>query len=243
MVEFLIGTSGWSYEHWVNVFYPQDLKPNEWLSFYSKHFNTVEINMTFYRIPFDNMIKGWINKTPENFIFSIKAPRFITHKKRLNDIEEPMQKLYTMAEKFRNKVQCILFQFPPSFHNTPENIQKIEKLLKLINPDYKHAFEFRHSSWWQNEFCLLINKKAGFCTVNGLNMPEDLMVTADFLYVRFHGERYNTMYSDEFLSKFALQIKKTVQEYGIKKVFVYFNNDFSGFAVKNALFLKKLLNG
>lgn len=197
--------------------------------------------MSFYQTPFPNMIKSWINNTPDNFIFSIKASRFITHVKKITNINDSIIKLYQLADNFKNKCKCILFQFPPTFYADEVNLNKLKNLLNLFNFNYNHSIEFRHESWWNNECYELLNKKAAFCIVDGLGMPDELIATNDFLYIRFHGQRYNTIYSENELKKYSEKIKDFSKKKSIKNVYIYFNNDANCFAVKNAIYLKELL--
>jgi uncharacterized protein YecE (DUF72 family) len=240
MKTILIGTSGWSYKHWKGVFYPEKLPQNRWLSFYAEHFKTVEINMTFYRTPTEKTVAGWLEKTPDDFSFTIKASRYITHVKRTDTIDESIEKLYSLMEQFGRKGRCILFQLPPSFDRSGENVKRIDTLLAMLDRRYDHAFEFRHTSWWADEGSELFRGRAAFCTVNGLGMPDDTVVTDRIAYFRFHGKHYDTSYSDEELSRCAERITSLLQE-GIERVYVYFNNDFYGYAVQNAKRLRELI--
>jgi len=240
MKTLLIGTSGWSYKHWKGVFYPEKLPQNRWLPFYAEHFKTVEINMTFYRTPTEKTVAGWIEKTPDDFFFTIKASRYITHVRRTDSIDESLEKLYSLMERFGRKGICVLFQLPPSFHRDAVSMQRIDALLGMLDRGYYHAFEFRHTSWWTDEGYELLRGRAAFCTVNGLGMPDDTVATDRIAYFRFHGNRYDTSYSDEELSRFAERIISILQE-GTERVYVYFNNDLHGYAVQNAKRLRELL--
>jgi uncharacterized protein YecE (DUF72 family) len=241
MGSVIIGTSGWSYKHWRGVFYPDNLASGKWLSYYSQHFKSVEINMTFYRTPNEKTIKGWLSKSTAGFIFTIKASRYITHVRMLEDIEESVDKLYSMAKGFDEKGGCILFQLPPSFHQCDDNMQRVDGLLKLLDRRYDHAIEFRHRSWWNDECYELLRGRAAFCSVDGLGMPTDLVVTDEILYLRFHGKRYDSLYADDELREYAVRIKSTTVDHGIKRIYIYFNNDMNGYAVLNARTLKEIL--
>ena len=182
MGDIFIGTSGWSYKHWKMVFYPEKLPQNRWLSFYAEHFGTVEINMTFYRTPSGKTVAGWLEKSPDDFSFTIKASRYITHVKRTDRIDESVEKLYSLMDQFGRKGRCILFQLPPSFGRDGENVKRIDTLLSMLDRRYDHAFEFRHTSWWTDEGYALLRGRAAFCTVNGLGMPDDTVVTDRIAY-------------------------------------------------------------
>ena len=240
-----IGTSGWSYDHWLGLFYPEELKKNQWLPFYSEHFGTVELNMSFYRYPFQNMLKGWKNKLPENFKMTFKAHRQITHRKKFREVKENLDRFYNMVGEMGDRAGCILFQAPPSFSKTQENEEVLRKFLELINPSFHNVIEFRHSSWWNEETLDLLRKyNVAFCTVSGINMPSDVMISADFGYFRFHGpeEVYASEYSDEQLRAWADAINELISGGTINDVYCYFNNDFHGFAINNAKTLHSLLN-
>ena len=240
-----IGTSGWSYDHWVGIFYPDDLKKNQWLSYYSEHFSTVELNMSFYRYPFQNMLKGWKNKLPEEFKMTFKAHRQITHRKKFQDVKENLDRFYNTVEEMGKRAGCILFQAPPSFRKTPENEEILGRFLENTDSAYHNVMEFRHASWWNKETLdLLKHYNVAFCTVSGINMPSDVMVSADYAYFRFHGpkEVYASEYSGEQLCAWADSINELISKEKIRDVYCYFNNDFHGFAIKNAKTLQSLIN-
>lgn len=241
-----IGTSGWSYDHWVGLFYPEDLKKNEWLPFYAKHFNTVELNMSFYRFPFKNMLKGWKNKMPGNFKMTFKANRQITHRKKFYDVANVTEKFYNMTSTMENNVGCILFQTPPSFRCDDANFNTMLQFMDDLNQNYNNVIEFRHKSWWNEDVKKLLKAhNAAFCTVSGLEMPPDVMITADFGYFRFHGpeEPYASKYSEEQIDQWAESIKNEMEKHQLKEVYCYFNNDFYGYALDNAKeLLEKLRN-
>lgn len=239
-----IGTSGWSYDHWVDRFYPPELKKSEWFPFYTQYYNTVELNMSFYRYPFKNMLKGWKNKMPEDFKMTFKANRQITHHKKFHDVEEEMSKFYNMAGNLEGNTGCILFQTPPSFECDEQNFRNLLKFMDLINHDFKNAIEFRHSSWWDKEVIRLLKAhKVAFCNISGMQMPEDVITTADFAYFRFHGPEkpYASKYTDEQLDSWAEVIKEEINRYNLKEVYCYFNNDYFGYALEDAKSLREKL--
>jgi uncharacterized protein YecE (DUF72 family) len=232
-----LGTSGWSYKDWSGRFYPEETPQKKWLPFYAQHFSTVEINMTFYRYPKPETLAGWLDKVPEDFKFTLKANRQITHRKRIKSVKNEVGYFYILADSLRHKLGCILFQLPPSL---TMDLVLLEEFLSTLSPKYKNVIEFRHESWYQNEvYKLLKSYKVIFCTVSSAKVPPTVVETADSAYFRFHGltggYRYN--YADEELEKWAETIKKTKA----KECFVYFNNDYHAHAVENCRRLRKLL--
>lgn len=241
--KILIGTSGWIYSHWNGIFYPERLSSKDKLLFYSKHFKTTEINYSFYHLPRKTTFQNWYEVTPKDFIFSVKGSRFITHIKRLKDVEDPLKVFIENAKELKEKLGPILFQFPPSFKIGGEGLEKFKNFLKLLKK-YKlsFAFEFRHKSWFQEKIYNLL-RKYNFALViaDSSRYPKAEVSTADFVYFRFHGpgSLFSSKYSKTQLKKFAQLIKKFLKEK--KDIFCYFNNDFSGYAIENAKELIKLL--
>jgi uncharacterized protein YecE (DUF72 family) len=232
-----LGTSGWSYPGWVSLFYPEDLSSKDWLSFYSQNFSTVEINMTFYRFPKPDTLKSWLDKTPPNFIFTLKANRQITHLKKIKNVQHEVRYFYILANSLKEKLGCILFQLPPSIHF---DLTLLQDFLASLSPDYKNVIEFRHESWYQQAvYDLLRSAKVTFCMVSSAKVPGTLIETADTAYVRFHGltgeHRHN--YADDELKEWAEKIKM-IQA---RECFIYFNNDYQAYAVTNAKTLEPLL--
>lgn len=239
-----IGTSGWSYDHWAGVFYPEDLKKRQWLAHYSQHFDTVELNMSFYRYPFTNMLKGWRNKLPENFEMTFKAHRQITHRKKFQQVEDELKRFYEMTTQMGSRTGCILFQTPPSFHKNSHNLEILKSFLELTEPQRKNILEFRHPSWWDQETPDLLQRyNVGFCTVSGLNMPSDIMYSSDAGYFRFHGpgQPYASAYSNEQLQQWAAVMRDLLNQQKVKEIYAYFNNDFYGYAVRDAKTLRSFL--
>ncbi len=238
--KFYIGCSGWSYNSWVGRFYPPELKKKEWLEYYAQHFDTVEINMSFYRFPARKTLTAWYNKTPRGFLFTLKANRMITHVKKLKGTEKSLGLFYSLADELKDKLACILFQIPPSL-TKDKHIKTLEGFLKSLSPDHRNVIEFRHKSWFCKEvYDLLSSDKAIFCIVSAPKLPSDAVVTGKFAYVRFHGvdSWYDYHYSKEELRKWAEEIKKLKVE-----TFAYFNNDWYAYAPNNALDLGRMLKG
>jgi len=238
MKKYFIGTSGWNYEDWKNRFYPKELSQKEWLEFYSKHFKTVEINMTFYRWPKPSFLRSWYKRAPKNFKFTLKAPRTITHVRKLNNVERQVKDFYKLTDILKEKLACILWQLPPNFKPKEENIKKLEKFLKLLNKKYRNVIEFRSEEWWQEKIYQLLKKyKVCFCIVSGIEMPKTVVVTSDIAYFRFHGDNYSSCYSSISMKGYAKKMKKIKA----REVYAYFNNDSNAYAVKNAQQLIKFL--
>jgi uncharacterized protein YecE (DUF72 family) len=234
-----IGTSGWSYSHWAGRFYPADLKNNYWLNYYSKEFNTVEINSSFYHLPKPQTFINWKKNTGADFLFSVKVSRYITHIKRLIDCREALDRLLAAAKELGEKLGPFLFQLPP---NLNEDRPRLENFLKILPKEYKFAFEFRNESWFTQDIYNLL-KDTGYAVVisSSPRFPYREEITADFCYIRMHGpgNLYCSCYLRDELEKIALLIKKNLKK-NIEN-YVYFNNDAQGYAVENARTLMKMV--
>lgn len=239
-----IGTSGYNYPHWWNgVFYPSQLPQRKWLEYYAEFFNTVELNVSFYRLPTKDVFASWYKRTPKGFSFSVKGSRYITHIKRLKDCREPLSLLFDHASPLKEKLGALLWQLPPKFRFQRERLEGFCVLLSTLprSKRLRHTFEFRDESWFCEEaFKILQEFNFGFCIAHGSGLPYVEKGISDFVYLRLHGGEvlYGSNYSDKELKQWAEKIQ-TWEKNG-KTVFVYFNNDAYGFAVKNALTLKKL---
>jgi len=245
-VELYVGTSGYSYEHWKQgVFYPRGLKNNQMLEYYMQYFNAVELNVTFYRVPGENVFKSWYKRTPDDFRFVVKGTRIITHFKKLKDCTESLKSFMDRAGNLGEKLILILWQFPARFKY---NETKLADFLKELNKNkakrFLHAFEFRDASWSNDKVSSMLKKyNFCFCIADSPSWPGSEEITADYLYLRFHGGRilYGSEYSIQELKEWVKRIKSWINDYRINKVFAFFNNDSYGFAVKNALSFKELL--
>jgi uncharacterized protein YecE (DUF72 family) len=238
MTKYYIGTSGWHYEHWKDIFY-HDLKTAKWLDYYSEHFETVELNNSFYHLPAEKAFKHWHDSVPKNFVFSVKASRYITHIKRLKDSQEAMKKFLSRAYFLEEKLGVLLYQLPPQMKI---NTERLEEFLSYLPPTVKHVFEFRNESWLvDSTFDLLRKYHAGFCIFDLPGYTSPLVATSNFSYIRFHGSQglYSSSYSDTELKKWAKDIRKLNTE--LESVFIYFNNDAEGYAIDNAKTLRKIL--
>ncbi len=235
-----IGTSGWNYQHWRRVFYPEKLSPSRWLEYYINFFNCVELNVTFYRLIRKTTFQDWYHKTPENFHFVVKGSRFITHIKRLKEIKQPLGLFINNALGLREKLALVLWQLPPSLKKDISLLESFIKLLKRTK--LKHCFEFRNTTWFDKEtYQLLKEFNVCLCIAHSPRFPCRKIITADFLYLRFHGgERlYTSNYTDRELRRWANFVHRFKKK---KDIFAFFNNDAQGFAIKNALRFRELLS-
>lgn len=234
-----IGTSGWVYRHWMGVFYPPRLPGNQQLSFYARHFSTVEVNFSFYRLPERSVFESWRAQTPDGFLFAVKGSRYLTHLKKLRDPDEPLSRLMERARGLEEKLGPILFQFPPTWPLDAERLRQFLQALRPYTPQ-RYAFEFRHQSWLAPQvYELLAQAGAALCLPVHPQVPLDLRLTAPWTYVRMHGGQWSVGYSDDELAAWAGRIR-SFQEKGAD-VYVYFNNDPEGHAVRDAQRLRQLL--
>lgn len=227
-----VGTSGWNYKHWKSRFYPDSLHTEEWLAFYSQHFHTVEINTTHYHLPAEASFRTWYAQTPADFTFAVKASRFITHMKKLRDVEEPLNLFLQRVCGLGDKLGPILYQLPPFWH---ANLERLEQFLKLLPAGLNHVFEFRHPSWLNEQvYSLLRRYNATLCLIALPGFESPKVATAPLVYIRMHGSKVK--YGDRFpideLQQWAALINRFLDDG--HEVLVYFNNDAKAFAVENA---------
>lgn len=234
-----IGCSGFYNAHWKRVFYPDTLPKNKWLDFYAQQFNTIEINSTFYKYPTLSTLHNWHQKTPDKFVFSIKAPKLITHLNRFDDCQELIDSFYLLCEQgLKAKLGCLLFQLPPTIIYTPK---KLDQILKCLKPEFTNVLEFRHTSWWNNEAIkMLTDHGIIFCSVNHPKMPNTIFGHTNKVYIRLHGnpEMFYSSYSTEFLTKLSQFI---LEKKELSEVFIYFNNTASTSGILNALELQQII--
>jgi len=238
-----IGTSGWHYKHWLDdVFYPSGTKPAQMFEFYAGYFDTVEINNSFYHLPLAKTFDNWRDASPAKFIFAVKASRFITHMKKLKDPKASSEKFFLVADRLEQKLGPILFQLPPRWQL---NLERLQEFLQSLPEQHKYVFEFRDESWLVPQtYELLRRYKAAYCIHDFADMKVPLEITTNFTYVRFHGPasaKYFGSYSSAQLREWAKRIAAWSRY--LSAVYVYFNNDPGGEAVKNALELKRLVAG
>ncbi len=236
-----IGCSGFHYDDWKGKFYPEDLSKDEWLPYYAEHFQTVEINNSFYGLPSEKTLENWHKQTPRHFKFTMKGSRYVTHQKKLvNDenMREAVKIFYERVEKLRGKLGCVLWQLPGNLHR---NDEKLKNFCSFLSSDFKNVIEFRHESWFDDKIYRMMKKQnVGFCILSAPDtLPETPAVTTDTAYVRFHGkdEWYVYDYSNRELKEWA----ERIEDLSAERVYCYFNNDTEAKAVKNAQFLQKKL--
>jgi len=237
--KYHIGTSGFHYDDWRGRFYPQDLPRSRWLEFYATKLDTVELNITFYRLPKESAFEHWRDVAPEGFVYAVKASRYITHIKRLRDIEESLDRFIKRAQILGNKLGTILYQLPPNMHRDDD---LLESFLEKLPDSFKHTLEFRHNSWFNEAvFGLLRKHGIAFCVSDMPELEHPLTATAGFAYIRFHGpgQLYASRYTDGQMKDWAEKISELVG--GLEDVYIYFNNDVSGYAIENAGTLREYL--
>lgn len=238
-----IGTSGWSYKHWIGIFYPEDLKTTDWLLYYSERFKISEINSSFYHLPKLQTTETWAKKVPKDFMFCPKMSRYLTHMKKLNDPEESFQKFFDVFAPLKRKLGPVLIQLPPSLGFNAEKAEHLFKLCKKSYSYYRFALEVRHNTWLGEESTSLMKKYniAFVISQSGTRFPYAELVTSENIYVRFHGpgQLYASSYTDEQLQKFA-QLFKEWYKQG-HSVWAFFNNDVFGYAFQDAKRLEKMI--
>lgn len=234
-----IGTSGWHYNHWQGSFYPAHLPKHEFLTYYQKHFHTVEINNSFYRLPAEQTLQGWRERVPPGFIFAVKGSRYITHLKKLQAPQEALKLFLDRIQLLKDRLGPILFQLPPRWRF---NAERLRTFLKALPRDYRYAFEFRDPSWWNREaFGMMAEHGAAFCIHELAGRISPVEVTAAHVYLRLHGPQgpYEGKYDDQTLAGWARAISAWVSQG--REVFCYFDNDERGYAVHNAQSLQRML--
>ena len=218
-----IGTSGWSYKHWQHVFYPDGLPAREQLAFFAEHFPTVEINYSYYQLPPRKTFELWRRNSPDDFVFAVKASRYLTHMKKLKDPEEPLQRLLDHARGLGPKLGPVLFQFPRRWVLNMARLHDFGEALEH-HPKQRYAFEFRHQSWLTADvYGLLKEHNAALCLPVGWNIPLEIELPAEWTYLRFHGGAHSIAFTDDELRPWAERIRRWRAE-GIDS-YSYFNND------------------
>lgn len=237
-MEWRIGCSGFHYSDWKEIFYPVGLPQRKWFDYYCTHFNTLELNTTFYRFPQLRFLENWYNISPAGFDFSVKAPRLITHYKRFLDTQRMLQDFYgTSREGLRDKLGCVLFQFPAHMTYKPE---LLDRILAQLDTSFVNMLEFRDASWWMPEvYGRLAANRIGFCGHSYPLLPDDVVCNLPVVYYRFHGlpKLYYSQYKRAFVEQVAGKIKACT---GVCKAYVYFNNTATIAAIRNAKYLQLL---
>jgi uncharacterized protein YecE (DUF72 family) len=236
-----VGCSGWFYWHWRGIFYPEEIPRTSWFRHYAENFDTVELNAPFYSWPTLATVKTWIQQaehSPE-FVYTVKVSELITHVKKFVETEELVLDFGYIADLLGPRFGCFLFQLPPSFTFTPE---RLDAIVQQLDPSRRNVVEFRHRSWWNDAVYDAFGKRGIiFCSCSGPRLPDELIRTADDIYVRFHGTSrwYRHDYSAEELDVWADRIRAS----GARQSWIYFNNDREGYAINNAKQLRSLLGG
>jgi uncharacterized protein YecE (DUF72 family) len=235
-----IGTSGWDYDAWRGDFYPPDMGDGGLLAFYAQAFSTAEVNYSFYHQPERGTFVRWKERTPVDFLFSVKANRYLTHMKKLHDAAEPLQRFLDATKGLGEKLGVVLFQLPPFWH---ADEGRLGDFLELLPENIRFSFEFRHESWYAE--CILDalrEKSVALCLHDHADGPSPREVTADFVYLRFHGPRgeYRQAYGEDALVEWAAQIQSW-QDRGLD-VYAYFNNTARGHAIEDSQRLSEMLD-
>jgi uncharacterized protein YecE (DUF72 family) len=235
-----IGTSGWHYKHWVGAFYPPRTAGSKMLAYYTEKFDTVELNNSFYHLPKKTSLESWRDSTPAGFCFAAKGSRFLTHMKKLKDPEQGLNRFLDAIEVLEHKLGPILFQLPP---NWELDLERLANFVSFLPREHRYAFEFRNASWSVPEtYDLLTRHNIAYCIFHLAGIHSPIQVTADFTYVRLHGPggKYQGSYSDTDLREWASRIRKWRRE--LKTIYIYFDNDQSGYAAQNALTLHEMVD-
>lgn len=233
-----IGCSGFHYKHWKGSFYPTDLAQSKWFDYYCRFFNTLELNVTFYRFPQLSFLETWFRKSPEDFHFSVKAPRAITHYKQFLGTTDMLSDFYnTIGAGLQDKLGCVLFQMPPRFSYSEERMSRI---IQNLDNSFLNVVEFRHETWWKKEiYDELANHNISFCGMSHPELPKDIISNTPLLYYRLHGQEqlYSSGYNKSALLKLVNKIKAANKA---NDAYIFFNNDIHTFAVYNALEMAEL---
>jgi uncharacterized protein YecE (DUF72 family) len=235
-----VGCSGWNYKSWRTAFYPASLRPSQWLSYYAAHFDTVEINNSFYRLPERPVFDSWRRQVPTSFVFAVKASRYLTHMKRLRDPSEPIGRLFERASALGPTLGPVLYQLPASVER---DIERLDRFLEALPVSKRHVFEFRHPSWYTDAtFTCLERHGAALCLHDMAGSAIAEPQVGPFVYVRFHGAsgRYHGSYANDALERCSRRIAAAARNG--RDVFVYFNNDVDASAVRNAMTLRAALD-
>jgi uncharacterized protein YecE (DUF72 family) len=235
----MVGTSGWTYEDWNGIFYPPGVRGADRLTFYTEKFDTVEVNATFYRFPHQNAINAWNQRLPEHFHLVVKGHRSVTHYRKLVDCDEVLQAFLERVRPLK-RLKVVLWQLHPSLHR---DLDRLENFLRKLPDWVRHAVEFRHPSWWADDTAGLLSRhRAAFVAVSHPKLPPDVIVTTDFLYVRWHGlgpELYKYNYSDQELANWADRLGPHLPG---RTLYAFFNNDYDGHAINNAMAFSSLIS-
>lgn len=234
-----VGTSGWHYDHWRGPFYPEALAKEEFLTHYARRFQTVEVNNTFYQLPREKTLVQWRQAVPREFVFAVKASRYITHMKKLKDPQEPVSNFMERVAALEDKLGPVLFQLPPRWRF---NGERLHSFLEALPDGHRYVFEFRDHSWFNDRaYEALARHNAAFCIYHLAGELSPKEVTADFVYVRLHGPAgsYQGQYRTEDLAGWAGAFSTWARQG--KDVYCYFDNDEAGYAAQDALRLQEMV--
>jgi len=234
-----LGTSGYVYNHWRGIFYPEGMPPRRWLARYASVFSTVELNNTFYRLPTPASVDGWREGTPHGFRFAAKGSRFLTHMKKLTDTDVGLRRFFDPIERLGDKLDVVLWQLPRQMDKP--DLDKLERFLAALPRHVRHCFEFRSLAWYTRDVCRVLDLYgAAFCEHDLVAAPPP-RTTGGFRYLRFHGASapYTGRYGTQALRPFARSLRRYRDAGG--EAYVYFNNDLGGHALFDALDLARLL--
>lgn len=235
-----IGTSGFHYKPWIGRYYPEGTRSSEMLQHYLRDFDTVELNNTFYRLPKESAVLEWEASVPKSFRYAVKGSRFITHMKKLKDADQAVERFYDAIRPLDGRMGPIVFQLPPRWQ---KNLERLEAFLQILPPRRRYAFEFRETSWIDEDVVELLTRyEAAFCIYQIRGYTSPMIVNTDFTYVRLHGPRaeaYAGSYSDDALEQWADRIAEWRAR--LSSIWLYFDNDQGGHAPFDALRLKDMV--
>jgi uncharacterized protein YecE (DUF72 family) len=236
--QILIGTSGWNYDDWRGIIYPRDLPQEKWFAYYCQLFDTVEINNTFYHQPTSRTLSAWERQAPRKFVYAVKANRYLTHMRKLKDAHAPLIRFLRSTRRLKTHLGPLLYQLPP---NWKKNLTRLRDFAKLLPGDETHVIEFRNRDWLaEDTYELMAEFKLCLC-VHDMLPRHPRRVTGPAVYVRFHGpgkKKYAEKYSPSRLKPWAAWILEVARQH---RVYVYFNNDHHGYAVRDAEALREML--
>lgn len=236
-MEWNIGCSGYHHPDWRRIFYPEDINQRKWFEYYCTHFNTLEMNVTYYRFPRVESLKRWYDRSPRGFSFTVKAPRLVTHNKKFRNAQRLLHDFNeTVREGLEDKLGCVLFQFPSTFHFEED---KLARVVEMLDPSVRSVVEFRHPSWWNPAvYEMLKQANIAFCGMSHPELPDRAVATTDTLYYRFQGvpHLYNSRYDIRTLERVAQEMFDS----HARRAYVYFNNTTDGHAIFNAKQLQEI---
>lgn len=236
-----IGTSGWNYAHWRGPFYPRSVPPTEFLRYYQRFFDTVEVNKSFYRLLSDAEVAAWTRSVPPAFVFSVKGSRFLTHMLKLKNPARGLERFFSPIRGFGSRLGPVVFQLPPAWRC---DVARFAAFISALPPRRRYAFEFREKSWFNGEiYAILRKRRAALCIYHLAGFESPREITAPFAYVRLHGPggKYQGSYADADLRQWARWTAARRNEG--RDVYIYFDNDDAGYAAADARRLRALTGG